>query len=181
MKTKIIFIFTTFFCILTFGQNALQIDDCNIIFSKNSNKMLSLKSSDLSCLAQTSKKNLIVYVYEFWCKPCNEKIMSIQDFAKKNNFIFLVMTIESEGTKYSKKNEEILSEKYQINNIGVLSDTYGRNMRKKYKSFLSEISDKDYDLELSKIIFYDKLGEIRYISKISDELSDVFKALESLK
>lgn len=105
------------------------------------------------------------------------KNIKIKEIAKSNNINFIVLTIESEGTKNSKKNEEILSQKYGIENIGVLNDSYGANMRKKYKAFLTDISHVEYSFDLSKIILYNKIGEIIYVSKISDEIDELGRYL----
>jgi thiol-disulfide isomerase/thioredoxin len=182
MKIKILtFLAVLYHCIIV-AQSSLDINSFDINYSKGSNKMYSLTASDLKCLAQKANKKLLVYVYEYWCKPCNEKIIKVKKFSEDNNLNFIVLTLEKEGSKESKKDEKILTEKYEIEHFGVLSDSYGNTMRKKYKTFLSEIED-DFDISgLSKWILLNESGDFIYKSRIEDKEDDeINKYLTSSK
>lgn len=82
MKTKLICIIVILFQNLTFGQNKLDVKSCDIKFAKQSEKTIALKASDINCLAQKSNTEILVYLYEFWCKPCNEKILKLKKLQK---------------------------------------------------------------------------------------------------
>ena len=99
----------------------------------------------------------------------NEKIDEIKTFASSNNLKLIILTIEKENSKDIKKDETILKDKYKIANAVVLSDSYGKNARKKYANFLKEIYNGKEPIEdLSKLIIYDKKGNVKYISNWQD-------------
>lgn len=170
MKTILLFLFINLssFCFSQKEEDAFF--KCNIAFSADSQQLRSINAKNLKCISTESNQQLLVYVYEWWCKPCNEKLLEIKAFADNNNLKLIVLTIAMENTKDSKKNEKILTERFAIQNIAVLNDEYGKNFRKKYKVFLTEIS-KDGVIEegLSKFILYGKNGSVKYISSIEDK------------
>lgn len=142
---------------------------CNIGFNGNSNHQYAIDVTELKCLSKTSDKQILVFVFEWWCKPCNEKINKVKEFAEDNNLDLVVLTLDSQQSKDSKKDEDVLVNKYKINNIAVLSDSYGKTMRKKYNKFLTEVYDNQkFTDDLSKLIIYDKIGNIKYVSTWED-------------
>ncbi len=166
---KAIFITFLFININLFSQTNIVFEKCGVKKSLGSDYFYSAKSEDLKCISQNSEQQVLVYVFEWWCKPCNEKIDEIKTFASSNNLKLIILTIEKENSKDIKKDETILKDKYKIANAVVLSDSYGKNARKKYANFLKEIYNGKEPIEdLSKLIIYDKKGNVKYISNWQD-------------
>jgi thiol-disulfide isomerase/thioredoxin len=167
------------FILLIVNVNAFSqaniFNSCNVLVSQGNQRLYSVNANQLNCISKISEKQLLVYVYEWWCKPCNEKIVEVKTFATTNNLELIVLTIDKENSKATKKDEDLLTSKYKIENIAVVSDSYGKSDRKKYANFLKEIYKGKKAIEdLSKLILYDKTGNVKYISNWQDG-TDVLK------
>lgn len=153
------------------GQSQ-NLDNCNFSLNENTNNIFVLNEGNLNCLI--GQENIfMLYSYAFWCSPCVKKLPEIIKFCEENNIELYVLLIHNQNSK--EMDRENIDFQNKNLNVLVLSDSYGKKPRKKYKQFLSKYySNDDLIDDMSKIILYSE-GQLKYVSTWMDG-EDVLEA-----
>lgn len=164
---KNIFIVVCIFCFnvhLLYGQSDNLIN-CNFKLNESTNNIFVLDESNLNCLVE-QKQKFIIYSYAFWCSPCVEKLPEVIQFCQENKIELFILLIHNQESDYIEKENIFFQDKNL--NVLVLSDSYGKRPRMKYKQFLTKYypNEKIID-DLSKIILYSD-GQLKYVSTWMD-------------
>ena len=101
----------------------------------------------------------LVYTYAAWCKPCIETLPKVLDLVEKNEneIDFYLITPEDEND-----NTEFKRIRYKLKEAGYkgpifnISNKHSKRYKKKYISFVENISTEIKDYGLSLILFFDK-------------------------
>lgn len=164
---KVIFIVVCIFCFnvqLLYAQSDNLIN-CNFKLNESTNNIFVLEENNLNCLIE-QKQKFIIYSYAYWCSPCVEKLPEVILFCQENNIELFILLIHNQNSKEIQKESIYFQDKNL--NVLVLSDSYGKRPRMKYKQFLTKyyLKEKIID-DLSKIIFYLD-GQLKYVSTWMD-------------
>lgn len=147
------------------GQSNNLLRDCSFELNENSNNIYVVNENNLRCLIE-QKGKFMLYSYAFWCAPCVKKLPDVVKFCQENNIELFVLLIHNQKSKEIKIENKDFQDKNL--NVLVLSDSYGKKARKKYKEFLKKyyLDNKIID-DMSKIILYSE-GQLKYVSNWMD-------------
>lgn len=101
----------------------------------------------------------LIYTYAAWCRPCIETLPKVLDLIEKNKneIDFYVISPEDEND-----NNEFHKIRYRLKEAGYkgpifnISNKHSKRFKKKYISFVENISTEIKDYGLSLILFFDK-------------------------
>lgn len=149
---------------LLYGQSSNLIN-CNFKLNESTNIIFVIEENNLNCLIE-QKDKFIIYSYAYWCSPCVEKLPEVIQFCNENNIELFILLIHNQISKEIEK-ENIDFQNKNLN-VLVLSDSYGKRPRKKYKQFLTKYYTNENMIDdLSKIIFYSD-GQLKFVSTWMD-------------
>jgi len=179
MKNRTLVTLFFLFSILAKAQeyNANKIvftDSTNIELLKK-NEIYSLNKEELYRLISKSKKkyNLLVS-FAIWCGPCQESLPLLLKLAEKNKekLSLYIINIENDKSKRLTQTKKFFNEIKYSNPTFMVSETYGRNSRLKYKNFIKDIiGKKEFNssyLGLFENILFDKNFKILFKSTYND-------------
>ena len=145
--------------------------ECNLEHL-DSTKAIKVDKSDILCIAQTSeKKYTIIYTFAIWCSSCIKHLEYAIELEKAFNVQVYILLIDPEKSKPAYSAINFINKKYPDSKILILKDSvYGSQMRKKNKSFLTEITPPTFEntLDLSKYIVIDQSGSVLMITNYKD-------------
>jgi thiol-disulfide isomerase/thioredoxin len=127
---------------------------------------------DVICLSKKSaKEKILFYSFGIWCTPCRAHLPNAIKLSKEHDLDFYVLLIDKENSYQTNKAINYLRNIDSSIKILVLKDvTYGSNVGKKYKKFLSQITPKKFENidDMSKYIILNRQGEVLMVTNWKD-------------
>lgn len=168
-KINLSHIFLSILLIL-FQNTHAQNSECNLPL----NTLGNIKTVDVEavkCLAKNSKyPKTIFYCFAIWCSPCKEHLQDLITIKKKYDVDVKILLMEKEKHYFIQQAIDYLHSVDASLDIVLISDSYSKRSRKKYRKFLDEITPikfKVYD-GLSKYIVLNKLGKVEMVTNYKD-------------
>lgn len=185
---RIIFFFLILFSLNAQSQqlDVIRFNDVEVADIENYNVYL-IDNDDFDSLLNVGNSEYkLIYTYAAWCKPCVETLPKILDLVTRNKskIDFYLITAQDENNT-----SEFNRIRYRLKEAGYegpifnISNKHSKRFKKKYISFVENISKEIKDYGLSLILFFAKDNDLRISSTyLKDEkyyLDQIQQVLDS--